>query len=149
MQNRIDFYLDARGKNSVLEYLAELAKKRDKQSRVKHEKIAQQLDYLMQFGLAVGMPTLRPILGKGMKDLWELRPLKDRILFVVRHADHFVVLHHFQKGANLDLEIARAMREFKQYLADNPDNPDETKVDPREQSLASAQTVDPEELTED
>ena len=121
MPNRIDFYMDSHGKNSVLEYLAELANRRDKQSRVKHEKIAQQLDYLSQFGLAVGMPTLRPILGKVMKDLWELRPLKDRVLFVVRHEDHFVVLHHFQKGANLDLEVARAMREYRQYLADNPD----------------------------
>ena len=121
MPNRIDFYLNARGKNSVLEYLDELSKRRDKQSRVKHEKIAQQLDYLSQFGLAVGMPTLRPILGKGMKDLWELRPLKDRVLFVVRHEDYFVVLHHFQKGANLDLEVAKAKREYDEYLADNPE----------------------------
>ena len=125
MPNRIDFYLDSRGNNSVLEYLAELAKRKDKQSRVKHEKIAQQLDYLSQFGLSVGMPTLRPILGKGMKDLWELRPFKDRVLFVVRHEDHFVVLHHFQKGANLDLEVARAKREYDEYLTDNPDEPTE------------------------
>lgn len=128
MPNRIDFYLDARGNNSVLEYLAELAKHKDKQSRIKHEKIAQQLDYLSQFGLAVGMPTLRSILGKGMKDLWELRPFKDRVLFVVRREDHFVVLHHFQKGANLDLEVARAKREYDEYLTDNPDEPTEGKT---------------------
>ena len=66
MANRIDFYLDSRGKNSVLEYLEELAKKRDKQSRIKHEKIAQQLDYLSEFGLAVGFPTLRVIKGRAI-----------------------------------------------------------------------------------
>ncbi len=38
MANRIDFYMDSRGKNSVLEYLDELSKRKDKQSRVKHEK---------------------------------------------------------------------------------------------------------------
>ena len=121
MPNRIDFYLNAQGKNSVLEYLAELSKRKDKQSHIKHEKIVQQLDYLSQFGLVVGMPTLRPILGKGMKDLWELRPLKDRVLFVVRHENHFVVLHHFQKGA-------KAKSEYRQYLVDNPDKLMEDKT---------------------
>ena len=119
MANRIDFYLDSRGKNSVLEYLEELAQKRDKQSRIKHEKIAQQLDYLSEFGLAVGFPTLRVISGMGMDNLWELRPIKDRILFVALHEGHFVVLHHFQKGAPLHLEVAKAKREFADYLADN------------------------------
>lgn len=30
-------------------------------------------------------------------ELWELRPLKDRIFFAVWHGDVFVLLHHFTK----------------------------------------------------
>ena len=54
-----------------------------------------------------------------MEDLWELRPLKDRVLFIVRCKDYFVVLHHFQKGANLRLEVEKAKKEYNEYLKDN------------------------------
>ena len=47
-------------------------------------------------------------------DLWELRPIRDRIFFVAWHEGSFVLLHHFMKKTvkTPPREIEQARREL-------------------------------------
>lgn len=74
----IRFYRDNKGNEPVKEYLDNLAKKQDKDSRIKLNKIRDYMKILSTNGTRSGIPFVKHIEG----DLWELRPLRDRIFFI-------------------------------------------------------------------
>lgn len=90
------FYQDATGKQPVREYLDELEKKsfKSKDARIKYNKIDQYIEILRQNGLAAGEPFIKHLDG----DIWELRPLRDRILFFFWDGNAFILLNHFMKS---------------------------------------------------
>ena len=77
---KIIFYKDRKGYNEVEEYIKELASKRkeDKNSRIKLTKITNYMDLLAKNGLNLGEPYIKHL----ENNIWELRALRDRILFV-------------------------------------------------------------------
>ncbi len=105
----IYFYKDRSGKEPVLEYLKELSQKKDKSSRIKFDKINDYIQALSVYGVAIGEPYIKHLSG----DIWELRPLRDRILFVAWDKNGFVLLHHFMKKTQKTpiREIEKAKRE--------------------------------------
>ena len=90
---KIRFYKDKNGKRPVAEYLRKLAKKNDKDSRIKSNKINDYIQQLRKDGLSIGEPYIKHLDG----DIWELRPLRDRILFAAWDGKSFMLLHHFMK----------------------------------------------------
>lgn len=110
----IYFYKDINGNEPVKEYLKELAKKKDKDSRIKSDKINDYIEALKQYGKQLGEPYIKHLEG----DIWELRPLRDRILFVAWHDDGFVLLHQFMKKTQKTpaREIERAKRELADLI---------------------------------
>lgn len=108
----IYFYKDINGNEPVKEYLKELAKKKDKDSRIKSDKINDYIEALKQYGKQLGEPYIKHLDG----DIWELRPLRDRILFVAWHDDGFVLLHQFMKKTQKT--PAREIEQAKRELAD-------------------------------
>lgn len=52
---KINFYKDKNGREPVKEYLVSLARKKDKGSRIKANKIANYIDILRQYGTHVFM----------------------------------------------------------------------------------------------
>lgn len=108
----IYFYRDRHGTRPIAAYIAELAAKTDKDSRIKLNKIRDYIKALGEYGTQVGEPYIKHLDG----EIWELRPIRDRILFAAWHQGGFVLLHHFMKKAQKTpaREIARA----KQNLAD-------------------------------
>jgi len=60
-----------------------------------------------------GMPYVKHIEG----ELWELRPLSDRILFAAWEGECFIVLHHFVKKSQKTprREIDQAKRNLSDY----------------------------------
>ena len=84
----IYFYRDKNGNSQVEDYLTELAGMTDKDSRVKLKKIAEYIKALRIYGTMVGQPYVKHIDG----DIWELRPLKDRIFFVGWNNGSYVLL---------------------------------------------------------
>lgn len=52
----IHFYKDKNGKEPVLEYMKELAGKKDKDSRIKLNKINDYIEALKVYGIAIGEP---------------------------------------------------------------------------------------------
>ncbi|UYO63649.1 type II toxin-antitoxin system RelE/ParE family toxin [Acetobacterium wieringae] len=83
---KIEFYCDQNGKEPVLQYLEELACKNDKDSRIKLNKIRDYMKILKEHGTRAGEPYVKHIEG----EIWELRPLRDRILFVGWDGNRFI-----------------------------------------------------------
>ena len=109
--HKIYFYKDKNGKQPVLEYLKELSGKKDKDSRIKANKINDYIEILHQNGKEAGQPYIKHI----KDEIWELRPLSDRIFFVAWYQNSFVLLHHFHKKTQKtpEREIKQAERELK------------------------------------
>ncbi len=63
----------------------------------------------------MGLELVNPILNNLEDEIWELRPLRDRILFVAWIDGSFVLLHHFVKKTQKTprREIEKAKREMK------------------------------------
>lgn len=107
---QIYFYKDKRGEEPVLDYLKELSQQKGKDSRIRLNKISDYLNILQEVGTVAGLPVLRHLEG----EIWELRPLRDRILFVTWFDGSFVLLHHFMKKSQKTprREIEQAKREL-------------------------------------
>lgn len=73
---KIYFYKDRNGNEPVAEYIAKLAQKNSKDSRIQLNKIRDYLKILSEYGTQAGEPYVKHLDG----DIWELRPLRDRIL---------------------------------------------------------------------
>jgi phage-related protein len=77
----------------VKEFIDKLAAKQDKNSRINYNKIIEYIDALEEHGLALVEPQIKHIDG----DIWELRPIRNRIFFAVWTKDGFILLHHYIK----------------------------------------------------
>lgn len=104
---KISFYVDNKGKQPIKDYIDNLKLKKDKNSRINYEKIKLTLCLLEKYGFDVGMPYIKRI----DKDIWELRPIRNRILFFAYSSNEFILLHMFMKKTNKtpkkEIEIAR------------------------------------------
>jgi len=108
--HQIYFYRDRNGNQPVAEYLKELSAKHDKDSRIKLNKIRDYVKSLSIYGTQIGEPYIRHIDG----DIWELRPIRDRIFFVAWVDGGYVLLHQFVKKTQKtpQREIDQAKREL-------------------------------------
>ena len=73
----IEFYQDKNGKSEILEYIEQLQHSNSKADRIKAKKISLYVDILSRYGLSIGEPYIKHVYNK----IWELRPIRDRILF--------------------------------------------------------------------
>ncbi len=71
----IYFYKDKNGNEPVLDYMRELASKKSKDSRIKLNKLNDYIELLSQHGTRAGEPYIKHL----EDEIWELRPLRDRI----------------------------------------------------------------------
>ena len=110
----IYFYQDKNGHQPVLEYIQNLKKRNNKDSRIKLNKINDYITILVRFGTRAEEPYIKHIDG----EIWELRPLRDRILFVAWHNGDFVLLHQFMKKTQKTplREIQKAKNEYSDLL---------------------------------
>ena len=112
--HEVFFYKDRNGNEPVAEYIMALAQKKDKESRVKLNKIRDYIKVLSEYGTQAGEPYMKHLDG----EIWELRPLRDRILFVGWVDGCYVLLHHFMKKTQKTpaREIEKAKRELADLL---------------------------------
>jgi len=109
----IVFYKDRRGREPALEYIEELARRTDKDSRIKLRKIQEYFSVLRAYGTQAGEPYLKHLDG----EIWELRPVRDRFLFATWTDGCFILLHHFMKKTQKTppREIEQAKRELEDF----------------------------------
>ena len=104
------FYKDKHGNEPLKDYIYDLYKKgrTSKRERVLANKIIAYIKALQEYGTRVGVPIVKHIDG----NLWELRPLDNRIFFFYWKDDTVVLLHHFikktQKTPPQEIDKARS-----------------------------------------
>ena len=93
---QIEIYEDIYGKSDVIDYFNKLQKSDSKDDRIKIQKIRMYMRLLQEYGLSLNEPYIKHI----EKDIWELRPLRDRFLFAYWNNNKFVILSQFVKKTN-------------------------------------------------
>ncbi len=116
----IYYYTDKKGKSPIKEFLKELSSKKDKNSRIQLNKILEYIKFLGKCGTEIGEPYIKHLDGR----IWELRPIRNRILFAYWFNGGFVLLHHFLKKTQKtpQKEIDRAKRELAELLERGMEN---------------------------
>ena len=109
----IEFYEDIHGKSEVYEYIQQLRNNLDKDNKQKLKKIYMYIDLLSQEGLKLSEPYIKKL----DKEIWVLRPLRDRILFASWRDNKFVLLSIFMKQTQKTpkREIEKAKRFLEDY----------------------------------
>lgn len=110
----VKFYKDKDGNEPLKEYLTELGTKTDKNSRVNFNKIRDYIKILSIHGTKAGEPFVKHL----RKDIWELRPLRNRILFFGYDGQQFILLSHFVKKTQKTppKEIEKAEKLMSEYI---------------------------------
>lgn len=111
----IYFYRDRNGKEPVKEYLQELqrkAQKGNKDARINLDKIGDYIEVLKIHGTYASAKFVDHLDG----DIWELRPLRNRVLFAAWYNGSFILLHHFMKQTQKTPK--REIEKAKRNLAD-------------------------------
>ena len=90
-----------------------MQKKNDKDSKIKFNKIIAYIRLLKKHVLLLGTPYIKHL----DSDIWELRPLRDRILFAYWDNNKFILLSYFMKQTQKTppREIEKAKRLLKDY----------------------------------
>jgi len=114
------FYKDKNGNEPVLDYLKQLISKNDKDSRIKANKINDYIEVLSKYGTRAGEPYVKHLDG----EIWELRPLRDRVLFAGVVGGRYVLLHHFLKTTQKTpaRQIEKAKRELMDFIERSDEN---------------------------
>lgn len=115
----IIFYEDKNGHSNVMDFIKKLSKdaEKSKESRINLNKIIVYLDLLAEMGTRVGEPVVKHLEGQ----IWELRPLRNRILFVYYKDNNYLILHYFIKKTQKTprREIEQAERNLQDFLERN------------------------------
>lgn len=89
----------------------------DKNAKINKNKIFAYIKALQEYGTRIGKPIVKHIEG----NLWELRPLSNRIFFFYWKDNKFVLVHHFIKKSQKTprKEIETALRNVKDWIERN------------------------------
>ena len=118
----IRFYKDKDGREPLKEYLKELGAKTDKNSRINFNKIRHYIKILSEYGTRAGEPYVKHLDG----EIWELRPLRNRILFFAYDGKQYILLSHFIKKTQKTpkREIEKAKNLINDYAERSKDDED-------------------------
>jgi phage-related protein len=110
------FYSDNKGAEPIAEIIRDLRQKSytDKNARINFNKIVAYINLLSRMGTRIGVPVTKHLDG----DIWELRPLDNRILYAYYRDNKFILLHHFIKKTKKlpPKELEQAKRNLTDYL---------------------------------
>lgn len=103
------------GKSDLMDYIKFLRNSKNKNEIVKSNKIRMYIKLLSKYGLNLGEPYIKHIEGQ----IWELRPLRDRILFAVVDGSVIILLNYFMKETRKTprREIYKANKYLNDYIS--------------------------------
>lgn len=109
-------YKNRAGNDEIADFIQDLNSKMetDKNARIRYKKIMEYIGQLQTYGVAAGKPAIERITDT---ELWELRPIRDRIFFAYWKDNVFILLHHFFKKTQKtpQREIKQAERNLKDF----------------------------------
>jgi len=116
---KVIFYEDKKGNKQVEKFVKDLyaQSQTDKNAKIHFNKIVAYFDLLEELGTRVGQPITKHLEG----EIWELRPLNNRILYAYYKDNTFIMLHQFVKKTQKTppKEIEQAKRNLKDYIERN------------------------------
>lgn len=112
--HKIYFYEDKNGSSPVYEYIKQLSTNQNKNNRINFSKINDYIQMLSRNGAKVGEPYVKHI----EDEIWELRPIKNRIFFASWKNNGFILLHYFHKKTKKTpkREIEQAKKNLKEII---------------------------------
>ena len=112
--HEIIFYKDINGNEPVLDYINELKENNSKDNRIKLNKINDYIQALSVYGTSLNENYVKHLDG----EIWELRPIRDRILFAGIIDGKYVLLHQFVKKTQKTplREIEQAKQELSDFI---------------------------------
>ena len=110
---QIVFYRNRKGIEPVYELLCQLRRNNNKDSRIKLNKIQDYIQALSVYGTNLPEKYLKHL----QNDIWELRPVRYRILFA-KTKEGYVLLHWFLKKTQKTpkRELEQAEKEYIDFL---------------------------------
>ena len=115
----LKFYETRNGDVPIADFLDKLkiSAEKSKEARINRQKILVYMAALAEKGVLLGEPYVKQIEG----DIWELRPLKNRVFFFYWKDNTYVLLHHFVKKTKKtpSKEIKKAKRNRDDWLERN------------------------------
>lgn len=116
----IKIYEEKNGKSEIKEYIKSLRRSNSKSSKIKFNKVISYIRMLKIHGLELGIPYMKHLAD----NIWELRPLRDRILLAYLESKEFILLTVFMKKTQKTpkREIEKAKRLLKDYIDRSEDN---------------------------
>lgn len=118
----IDFYKDKNGYSQPAEYITALSNSEEtnKSARIELKQINFYIAILSRLGTRAGEKYVKYI----DKDIWELRPSKNRFFFAVRRRNTFIILHQYQKKSQKmdNSEFNKACNKLKDFDAREAEN---------------------------
>ena len=108
----IVIYSDSSGRSQICEFVEGL-NKNDKDSSINFIKVVSYIRLLAENGTSIGMPVMRYL----KDEIWELRPIANRILFANIGNNRYLLLHSFRKTTNKtpQMEIEMAKKELADF----------------------------------
>lgn len=89
--NSVYFYRNRNNREPVYDYIATVTHGKGLMNRLRRRQILNAITILRRLGTSVRVPCIRHLFD----DLWELRLLFDRILFVEYAPSTYVMLHSY------------------------------------------------------
>ena len=114
---KVIFYKTETGREPAKEFIDSVRLRKGKDAEINIEKNDFYIEILSNFGLSSGLPYIKHLID----EIWELRPLKNRIFFGVWHNGLFVLLHGFTKKTRRTpkAELEKALREYEDFKRRN------------------------------
>jgi len=113
---KVEVYEDRNGESEIENYIDELKNQYNtsKDSRIKYNKIISYVRLLKEKGTALRAPYVKHL----QDDIWELRPLRDRVLFAYWKDNTFILLTLFMKDTKKTppREIERAKITLQDFI---------------------------------
>lgn len=109
------FYQDKHGTSEAESFIKQLQREAetDKDSKVNFRKVIAYINMLGEMGTRIGVPVTKHLDG----EIWELRPLRNRIRYAFYKDNTFILLHHFVKKTQKTpkCEIEKAKRNLEDF----------------------------------
>lgn len=117
---KILIYQNSKGESEVKDYILDLQKHQNKNNKINYTKIIAYIRLLKENGVELGEPYVKHI----NEEIWELRPLRNRILFANLSNNIIILLSIFTKKTQKtpNKEIEKAKKFLNDYIQRSVEN---------------------------
>lgn len=96
---QVIFYEDKNSHSETFDYFLRISHSKQKQDKATYVKMRHQINLLKSLGPMLHSPQSKKLKGY-RHQIWELRPMPERVFYGVWHQSKFILLNHYTKKSN-------------------------------------------------